>query len=640
MDKNRDTHFFYLHSFIRYRILRVIIIVLFLFVALRFLDLQVFSAARLSNAATGQWITFSPIKKLRGNIVDCNGTILTQNSQKAYVLIQPRIAKSELGSGSDYALKILVCEKLGISLGKLTTDAQNNLKPLLFEVGLQEAAAFFRENPEGIMQKGISIFYTVSRYGGSTLAKHLLGYLNDKDGNGMSGIEKSYDQELATGQIFGVSGFADGRHNLLDGLGYRIVTMPDINQYGTQKQENVLIATDSSIKSIAVDSQYVTGKTAVGEAIDGNIPGYETVGAVTETGSAIDSSIPKYNIKLTINSEIQRIVENIMNAHGTRGAVVVENVLNGDIAAIASKPDFDQNRVSDYLNSPGKELFNRATASYNLGSIFKIVDVAALMEMNGSGKNELYPEYFCSGSVIAGGNTFKCSSYPDGHGTLDLTKAFAVSCNSYFIQTGLNIGYRNLINMAGKFGLGSETGLIQQGIDESPGLMPLADAYYSQGDIANISIGQGQVMASPLQVANMAAIIANGGIKNRLNIVDSVVDDKGNKIRNLKIESWERVISSDTASKIAKLMKAVMTEGTGSGYDIAEYGGACGKTGTAETGQYENGTLVVHAWFTGYFPEKTPKYSISVFVENGRAGRSAAAPIFSEIAAEIMKKGL
>ena len=117
-----------------------------------------------------------------------------------------------------------------------------------------------------------------------------------------------------------------------------------------------------------------------------------------------------------------------------------------------------------------------------------------------------------------------------------MEKAFAVSCNSYFINLCQKTGYRNLIEMAQKFGLGQETGIGSQGIAEARGSLPPKDSYYSRADIANLSIGQGMLLATPLQVADMVATVANGGIRNRVNIVDSIIDSDGNIIKNLRVK--------------------------------------------------------------------------------------------------------
>ncbi|NJD03854.1 MAG: penicillin-binding protein 2 [Ruminiclostridium sp.] len=416
--------------------------------------------------------------------------------------------------------------------------------------------------------KGVSVIHSLKRYGSNSVARHLIGYLGKKDQTGQSGIEQIFEDVLKDNSINSVGVITDASSNLVKGLGYRL------------------------------------------------------------TKESRDSGV--LDVKLTLDYHIQEIVEEVMLENNVTGAVVVEDVNTGDIVAMASKPDFSQDSVEQYLDSPGNELFNRAIAAYNLGSVFKIIDTAALMENN----LEAADNFFCKGSVKVGNNIFKCSS-SNGHGQVDLETAFALSCNSYFITMGLEIGYKKLINMAELFGLGQYTGVRDQGIGESRGNLPSGSSYYSPGDIANLSIGQGVMMATPLQVADIAATVANGGIKNRINIVDSIIDKDGNKIRNLRIKEGHRIIQKETADGIKQLMEAVTDYGTGTAARLDLYGGAAGKTGSAETGKKD----VVHAWFAGYFPRNSPRYSIAVLAENGQYGGRVAAPIFAQIAEEIMKKG-
>ncbi|MCX8130077.1 MAG: penicillin-binding transpeptidase domain-containing protein [Clostridia bacterium] len=419
---------------------------------------------------------------------------------------------------------------------------------------------------------GVSAINYLERYDEESLAKHILGYLNSIDKTGQSGLEKFYESALKFDCKNTVGVITDARNNLLEGLGYRIMADP------------------------------YKGK--------------------------------KLNLKLTLDYHIQKIVEEVMEKNSVKGAVVVEDVYTGDIVAIASKPDYDQNSVGEYLNSPGKELFNKATAAYNMGSIFKIIDTAKALE------TELYlnPHYFCPGFIRIGNKTFKCHKQ-GGHGWVDLKRAFALSCNTYFIDLGIRAGHSGIIDMAKKFGLGEITGVKEQGVSEATGRLPETDTSFTRGDTANISIGQGEVMVTPLQVVDLIATVANGGIKNRINIVDSVIDDDGNKVREVRNTRGTRIISKETSDAIKEMMIEVVLSGTGSKANMEDYGGAGGKTGSAETGQLLDGEKVIQAWFAGFFPKVNPKYSIAVFVENGRMGNEAAAPIFREIAVEIVKKG-
>ena len=423
---------------------------------------------------------------------------------------------------------------------------------------------------------GISFVNSLSRYNTDTKAKHLLGYLNKIDNIGSNGLEKLFEKTLNYGQEDSIAVITDGSNELLSGLGYRMI----------------------------------------------------------KSGDKKDS---KLDIKLTIDYHIQEIAERALDGRGLTGAIVVEDVSSGDIVAMCSKPDFDPNDIEKYLTNNKRPLFNRAVAQYNMGSVFKLVDLAAMFE--------LQPDYnmvfSCPGYIQVADTEFKCSSYGvGGHGTVDINSALAKSCNAYFINMSLDLGAKPILDMSDSLGLGKNTGLSLQGIGEAKGLLPQPSSLKNPGDIANLSIGQGEILATPVQVADMVATIANGGIKNNINVVDSIVNSDGNKVRELKDVNQKRVFSKTTANRIKTLMEGVISTGTGTKANMDMYGGAGGKTGSAETGQYIDGEKIIQAWFAGYFPAKNPKYSVAIFIEDGRSGGEAAAPIFAEIGSEIMKKGL
>lgn len=542
----------------RFYILFVIFFSILGLLLIRILYLQVFAADNLAKSASVQRITTSSIEKPRGNIVDKNGIPFTNREKKYTIVLKPLYLENTGENISEIGRILEIDENV---LKKQLEDK----KPVIIDTDEEK-----KNELAALKINGISVVYSLKRYDDSTLAGHILGYLNKKDQVGQTGIEKFYENVLKYDNKSTIGFITDARSNLVKGLGYRI-----------SKDE---------------------GNTGM------------------------------LDIRLTLDYHIQKIVEDVMTNNSITGAVVVENVNTGDIAAMASKPGFKQDSIENYLHSPDNELFNRATGSYNIGSIFKIIDTAALLE-----SPDILPgNYFCTGSIKEGGNEFKCSSYSEGgHGEVDLTQAFAKSCNPYFIDMGEKIGYRKLVSMAQAFGMGSVTGIGEQGVNEYKGNLPPIDGPYSEGEIANISIGQGVILATPVQVADIAATVANGGIKNRVNIVDSVIDRDGNKIREVRIKEGHRIISKETADHIKKLMEAVTDYGTGTAASLEQYGGAAGKTGSAETGNKD----VVHAWFAGYFPRKQPRYSIAVFVENGQYGGKVAAPVFAQIAEEIMKKG-
>jgi penicillin-binding protein 2 len=421
--------------------------------------------------------------------------------------------------------------------------------------------------------EGVSVINLRVRNSEDTLAPHILGYVDEKGERGVAGIEKAYQDTLRSGGGVYAGLLADAGDGFMSNFGYRIWN--------------------------------TTGKE-------------------------------KLNVKLTLDYHMQSIVEDAMDRMVDKGAVVILDILTGEILAIASRPNFDPSNINKFLNDENQALFNRALGTYTPGSIFKIVTAAAALE------NGISPDlsFNCSGYVDFGTRIMKCWNYDQGGcGTLNLPQAFAQSCNSYFIKLGLEVGNDKLIEMAKKLGLGRKSGLSQQGIDEPSGMLPSIIGKVSPVELGNISIGQGKLLVTPVQAANMTAVIANGGILNQVSLVDSVVNDNGERVRNIKSSSWERVISKETAASLQGMMLLTVQSGTGELADIRGYGGSAGKTGSAETGWVINERNILHAWFSGYFPTHTPRYSLCVFIEDGKSGAQSAAPIFAEISARIMDAG-
>jgi peptidoglycan glycosyltransferase/penicillin-binding protein 2 len=343
----------------------------------------------------------------------------------------------------------------------------------------------------------------------------------------------------------------------------------------------------------------------------------------------------RHNLVTTVDYHVQKAVEQVMLDGGVKGAAVVLDVVTGDILALASMPDFNQNNVAIYLNSDRNELFNRAAASYNIGSVYKIAGLAALLESG----YDAYPQtVICEGAIKVGDRTIRCSSNGGAsvHTEVNAARAFEVSCNSFFIKAAIGQGATTAFEYAKKFGFGEFTGIDAQGVYESKGMTPEQGELAWAGDLANLSIGQGKLLGTPIQVANMVAIIANGGIKNHVNVLDSITDSSGKRVQSLRINEAERVIEFDTAMRIKELMQDAVRYGTGAGADVEAYGGGGGKTGSAQTGR----PGVVHAWFAGFYPYIQPKYAIAILVEDGQHGGKAAAPLFARIVKELYKMGM
>ena len=343
----------------------------------------------------------------------------------------------------------------------------------------------------------------------------------------------------------------------------------------------------------------------------------------------VSNNEQNFKIKLTLDLQLQRIVEKALENSEHKCSAVLMDVNNFDILAMASYPDFEQDNIAKFLNYDSGVLQNNSMLSYDMGSIFKIVVAAAAIENNILDENKLYN---CYGKIDVSGKTFECHNLY-GHGTQTIYDAFKNSCNCAFIELGQETGFENILNMAKKFRLG-ERRLLPAELEQQAGSLPDENNYY-MADLANLSIGQGMLSGTVLDGASISAVIASGGYICNVNCVDSVTDSYGQLIKTLRNDKKERIISKETADVIKKMMLLTNKEGTGTSAQL-QTGGSGGKTGSAQTGWYVNGENYQHGWFTGFFPADNPMYALCVFVENGKSGSETAAPIFKEIGDKVM----
>ncbi len=358
------------------------------------------------------------------------------------------------------------------------------------------------------------------------------------------------------------------------------------------------------------------------------------------------------NVFLTIDARIQYFAEQALRAVG-RGAAVVVNPKNGDILAMTSVPSYDPNvfipaiAAKDWTILTKDEtnpLLNRAISAYAPGSTYKVP--IALAGLRAGVGNRTFN---CSGGVTYGNKFMKCWIFDKGgsHGTLGLSDALKVSCNAFFYQYGNAAGIDQIVATGNMLGLGQKSSIPLSG--ESPGVLPgplwLAQvnpqARWSSGFTANTAIGQGDVLASPLQMAMMVAAVANGGTVYYPRLVDRIVAQDGTVVAQEPARVRANLVSDAglTAEQIEKVRRGmwrVVNEGGGTagrarikGFDVA------GKTGTAQFSR--SGVKDNHTWFISFAPYDDPKYAVVVFVQGARAGGLVSAPIAAKILEDIKK---
>lgn len=367
---------------------------------------------------------------------------------------------------------------------------------------------------------------------------------------------------------------------------------------------------------------------------------------VGETVAA--AAVPGRNLVTTLDIDVQKAAESALSAVSgeERGAVVVLDVRNGDVLAMASAPSFDPGewidgisraRWTNFYDVPKRTpLINRATdGAYSPGSTFKIVTALAALE-NGVDPDRVLmvdanPSKPGKGLFHRGNIRIEDTAPP---GPYDFRRAFIRSSNSYFIQLGLDAGYDRLLSTAHRFHFGEQTRIQLRPTEERSGWMPEpAEARaerWPQGRLANFSIGQ-EVTVTPLQLAVMVAAVANGGtvyyprLVDRMESGDPLSDEAAQAIRPGQVRSLLETRPEHLARIRAAMRDDVLDpEGTGTSARVPDYP-VCGKTGTAEI--KGNGVKDKVTWFASFAPFDAPRYAVVVMVESGASGGRTCAPV-------------
>lgn len=394
-------------------------------------------------------------------------------------------------------------------------------------------------------------------------------------------------------------------------------------------------------------AQHLIGYTSQGEGVSGIEAAYDKILRSCETENSVTysadgfgrvlagdgkvtekSGVPSAGVVTTIDSEIQRICESA-GADIRCGAISVADIKTGDITALASFPDYSVYSLEDALSDEDSPMINRNLYSYSVGSVFKLVTACQALKEDYAGY-----KYDCGGSVNVNGQQFLCHDL-DGHGIQSLKDAVVNSCNTYFISLSQLLKVGELRKTAFTLGFGREIHLCS-GMTASAGVLPTEEELSISAELANFSFGQGRLTASPLQVLQMTCAIANGGKMPVLRVIKGITTD-GVSVENEKEPRFAYTMEEKIAEQLGGMMKAAVEENENSKARSAEVSTAA-KTSTAQTGRFrEDGEEICNAWITGYFPADSPKYAVTVLVEDGGFGNDSAAPVFRKIAEEIVK---
>jgi penicillin-binding protein 2 len=564
----------------------------FLVLAARLWQLQIIQGSDYAARADRNRIRNIQLVAPRGTITDRNGSPLVEN-RPSYNILLYRESIGDQKSSENF-----ITDTLKISSEEFESRLRRNKSSGLYQpIVLKEDAGISdisivethrSDHPEIQLGPEPRRLY---RYG--RLAAHLLGYMGEIS---EEELERNTFPGANAGSMVGKS--------------------------GVERSYNAnLVGTDGA-RRVLVDSL-----------------GRE-VGILGETESLIGGEL-----RLSLDLKLQTVAEEQLL--GKVGAIVVMDPRNGEVLAMASAPTFDPNNFSarisaedwnTLINDPDNPMQNRAIQnSYSPGSIFKLIMADAGLE---EGLLQDNTRVLCTGATVYYNRVFHCSA-KSGHGTMDLESAIAKSCNIFFYALGYRLGISKIAEHAHELGIGERTGIDLPG--ERSGVMPSPEwkekvrkSKWYAGETISVSIGQGAVSVTPLQVLRAVSAIVTGG---RLVTPHVVLHAASSSSESVNWPIVQLPIKSEDARKIRQGMwESVNNYGTGHNAQIPGLD-ICGKTGTVQVLSKETreehsvdaSEFEDHSWFVGFASRDNPEISVVVFIEHGGTGGVAAAPLAREI---------
>jgi penicillin-binding protein A len=377
------------------------------------------------------------------------------------------------------------------------------------------------------------------------------------------------------------------------------------------------------------ENDYLTSSNADLSTVLGRIG--DTLQGQTVTGN---------NLVTSLSVRAQRAAMEGLAGH--RGAVVAIEPQTGRIVAMASTPGYNPNTVAQNFGKLGRSgtgspLLNRGTQGlYAPGSTFKVVTTTAALE---SGR--FTPDTLIDGKgrCITVQTVPLCNAGSETAGVVSLSEALTFSYNTVFAQVGQQVGQRRLYDTMEKFGFFSDPPLDYPSDEMAPSGLYSGSRLLSRNapiDVGRVAIGQERLLTTPLQMATVAATIANSGVRMQPSLVDRAISPGGDPVFTTRPEQLTRVMSPTTAIELRDMMRRVVEEGTGTAANVGGLNVA-GKTGTAETGASGLNT----AWFIAFAPADDPKIAIAAVIEQTpEFGGTVAAPVAARVIEAYLGAGV
>ncbi len=572
--------------YLRKNILYVIITGFYLVLAYQLYRMQILQGEAYETKSEENSIKRNEINAPRGIFFDRNFKVLVGNTPSFTISVTPAFYEKEY---SPYLESILSYNEGTISELLKKKKRAGRYKPLLVSRDANfSAISWIEENKE--LLPGIEYNVEIKRdYDLRIRGSHIFGYTREITADKLSTRRDEYD----IGDFIGYSGLEKTYEKYLRGKkGYRYTVV------------------DSRQRTIG---RYMDG-TADVKPIKGN------------------------DLVLSIDADLQALSEDLMK--DKRGAIVAIEPTTGEILSFVSAPDFDLNALSAVttnsewsalLSDTSKPLFNRATmAIYAPGSTIKMLEAIVSVE-----EGIWSPEktIICNGGWQFGDRFFKCTHV---HGRVNMERSIEKSCNTYYYQLIHEIGLERWTKYVGLFGFGHKTGIDIP--EETRGILPSREYYnrllgnnWTDGVLMNLSIGQGEVSCTPVQLAQYAALLANFGKTRVPHLVKGYIDSETNEFVEFEFDSVDIGIKHESFEVARKGMLDVV-HGEGTARWIRQKGvNIAGKTGTAQNPFGED-----HAIFIAFAPYENPEIAVAVFVENAGFGSTHAAPLAGKVIKKFM----
>ncbi len=573
---------------VRLSVLQYLITIAFSALAIGFWVLQVVQNDKYEEMAANNHQRTLALRAPRGVVFDRNGEVLVANRQSYSISIVREHTKDMNRTIA------LLAELIGMDEGQVREIVDRHRREPSYRPIVVVADATYAQMAAVKARRfelpDVEVAQVPTRRYEADLAAHVFGYVTE-----VSEAQVAQDESLKSGDIVG--------------------------QQGIERVYNSLLMGKDGAKRVTVNS--------VGREID------------------VLEKIPPaegHRVKLTLDADVQRAMEDGFKAFGFRGAAVALDPASGEVLAFTSLPAYDPNAFAAgidratwaSLNSdPYRPLIDRAlTGIYSPGSTFKMTVAAAALE-----EGIITPDHtvYCGGSGVFYGRSFKCWK-AGGHGRVDLRHAIEQSCNVYFYTIGNQVGIDRIHKWANLFGIGVKSGIDLPG--ERAGIMPSTEwkrqrtgERWYPGETISVSIGQGQVSVTPMSMAVMMATLANGGTRVTPHLLKAIDDGTGWKPAPVPPPQSKVTMKPENLQAIRDgLWLVVNGAGTGArarieGYDVA------GKTGTAQVISNQGRSAAAgrtdrdlrdHGWFVFFAPRDNPQIAGVVFAEHAEHGSSAA----------------